>query len=61
MPEKVVFPGGAVDDGDGDIALASSVDPTCRSRLEQKSTRSVDAIAAAAIFSISLSPVRSFS
>lgn len=35
MPNKYVFPGGAVDAGDGDIALAGTVSDSCKSRLAQ--------------------------
>jgi 8-oxo-dGTP pyrophosphatase MutT (NUDIX family) len=37
MPNKYVFPGGAVDDGDADIALAAQPDPACLTRLAQLS------------------------
>ena len=33
MPNKFVFPGGAVDLGDAQVPLASMVDETCQSRL----------------------------
>ncbi|MEO1238369.1 MAG: NUDIX hydrolase [Pseudomonadota bacterium] len=33
MPDHFVFPGGAVDPGDGDVALAGGLDPLCRARL----------------------------
>jgi len=35
MPNKFVFPGGAVDAGDGAIALASALNPTCAHRLAE--------------------------
>ncbi len=34
MPDKFVFPGGAVDPGDGDVALAAPVRGACLARLE---------------------------
>lgn len=37
MPDKYVFPGGAVDAGDADIALAYGLPETCAKRLEMKS------------------------
>ena len=47
MPEKVVFPGGAVDDEDG--ARPIRLNATCRSRLSEQSDRPAGALAAAAI------------
>lgn len=35
MPNKFVFPGGAVDPGDADIPLASSLSDTCTQRLSE--------------------------
>ncbi|MGR3616545.1 MAG: NUDIX hydrolase [Paracoccaceae bacterium] len=35
MPNKFVFPGGAVDAGDADIPLASALPPLCRDRLTE--------------------------
>ncbi|MDA5556300.1 NUDIX hydrolase [Shimia sp. MMG029] len=37
MPNKVVFPGGAVDSGDADIALATPISEFCATRLRQDS------------------------
>lgn len=50
MPNKVVFPGGAVDAGDADIPLAAPITEPCRSRLlEDAGGDLVNAIAAAAV------------
>lgn len=49
MPSKFVFPGGAVDPEDAQVALARSLGPTCRARLLQEDGLSPDAIAAAAL------------
>jgi 8-oxo-dGTP pyrophosphatase MutT (NUDIX family) len=49
MPNKFVFPGGAVDAGDAAIPLARSLPDPCRSRLAQDSRLAPDTIAAAAI------------
>ncbi|AXI45907.1 DNA mismatch repair protein MutT [Sulfitobacter sp. SK012] len=35
MPNKFVFPGGAVDAGDADIALATALNPICAARLTE--------------------------
>ncbi|WP_246251732.1 NUDIX hydrolase [Parasulfitobacter algicola] len=49
MPNKFVFPGGAVDHGDQDIPLLEDVSEPCKSRLENCLDVSCNAIAAAAI------------
>lgn len=50
MPNKFVFPGGAVDPGDADIPLARPVHPTCADRLRADSASDMGhALAAAAI------------
>lgn len=50
MPNKVVFPGGAVDPRDAEVPLAAPLDATCRARLEDGApSRLVDALAAAAV------------
>ena len=50
MPNKVVFPGGAVDAADADVPLAAPLAATCRARLaEGAPARLVDALAAAAV------------
>ncbi len=50
MPMKFVFPGGAVDQDDADIALATPLRPDCRARLAAHGTRATpEALAAAAI------------
>ncbi|MEO1678529.1 MAG: NUDIX domain-containing protein [Pseudomonadota bacterium] len=53
MPNKVVFPGGAVDAGDSAVALAGLPDPTCLARLAAHpragSTVTPEALLAAAI------------
>lgn len=49
MPSKVVFPGGAVDAGDHDIALARPLPGVCTTRLQEQSILPPTALAAAAI------------
>jgi 8-oxo-dGTP pyrophosphatase MutT (NUDIX family) len=49
MPNKYVFPGGAVDDGDGAIALGRGMSAPDASRLTEHSARMPDTLAAAAI------------
>ena len=50
MPNKVVFPGGAVDAQDGSIPLASGLNPNCAARLaEDTSSVAPAALASAAI------------
>ncbi|MEN8839732.1 MAG: NUDIX hydrolase [Octadecabacter sp.] len=49
MPNKYVFPGGAVDAGDGDIALGADLPALDAERLAQDSTRAAPALATAAI------------
>lgn len=49
MPEKYVFPGGAVDDQDLALTFAGDLDATCRARLADRSDRAPEALAAAAI------------
>ncbi len=50
MPNKYVFPGGAVDAGDAGVALASSLRPGCLARLDQSAPAGLGpALAVAAI------------
>lgn len=49
MPNKYVFPGGAVDAGDAEITLAAPLDPLTRARLTEASALSPEMLAAAAI------------
>jgi 8-oxo-dGTP pyrophosphatase MutT (NUDIX family) len=50
MPNKVVFPGGAVDPGDATVPLARALPPLCADRLREDSAQDLaHALAAAAI------------
>lgn len=50
MPNKFVFPGGAVDAEDTSVPLATPLSPLCRQRLTEDSDRDIaDALAVAAI------------
>ncbi len=50
MPNKFVFPGGAVDAGDADVPLATTLTETCTSRLSEDADPSLaHALSAAAI------------
>ena len=49
MPGKFVFPGGAVDDNDATVPLATSLSRVDTARLALQSTRAPNALAAAAI------------
>lgn len=49
MPSKYVFPGGAVDPGDGAVDLAAPIHPDTRAALTARSTLAPEALAAAAL------------
>ncbi|MDO6588269.1 NUDIX hydrolase [Salipiger sp. 1_MG-2023] len=50
MPNKFVFPGGAVDAGDADIPLPKALSSACRDRIEEQSRPGLSgALAAAAV------------
>lgn len=50
MPNKFVFPGGAVDSGDGSVPLAAALPDPCAARLTEDAPRSIGrALAAAAV------------
>ncbi len=49
MPKKFVFPGGAVDSADADVALGAPIREPCATRLAQKSRVTPNALVAAAI------------
>lgn len=50
MPNKFVFPGGAVDHADADVPLASGLNPLCHNRLGEESDSGLEhALAVAAI------------
>jgi 8-oxo-dGTP pyrophosphatase MutT (NUDIX family) len=50
MPSKYVFPGGAVDPGDGDVPLVAGLGDLCRARLAERATGpSAQALTVAAI------------
>lgn len=49
MPSKFVFPGGAVDDGDGAVTFARDLTTPVRTALAEQSQRAPDDLAAAAL------------
>jgi 8-oxo-dGTP pyrophosphatase MutT (NUDIX family) len=49
MPSKFVFPGGAVDPGDGKVQLAGDLPPDCTARLTEPGGPAATSLAAAAI------------
>ena len=49
MPNKMVFPGGAVDDGDSNVSLARGLSRHCTDKLSRQSARSPETLAATAI------------
>ena len=49
MPEKLVFPGGAVDAGDAHAPLVGTLSPLCRARLADASDVAPETLAATAI------------
>jgi len=49
MPSKFVFPGGAVDPGDAQVAFATGLHPVCAARLEASGGPAPTTLAAAAI------------
>lgn len=49
MPSKFVFPGGAVDPGDGVLQLSAGLSPICAARLGAEGTCPADALVGAAL------------
>ncbi len=49
MPDKMVFPGGAVDAEDGDIELTNGVPDCCAGRLKQQTEAHIDSLCVAAV------------